>query len=69
IGEQLEILITRRDLPEGGRTQYLERLRSNVRRVLGFGARVQLVEPERLPKEGLIYKTVFKSDPTFCTMD
>lgn len=63
IGEQLEILISRgftKDFPAGGRSQYLELLRSQVRRALGLGARIQLVDPERLPKEGLNYKTVFR---------
>jgi hypothetical protein len=36
-------------------------LRSNIRRVLGFGVRVQICPLENLPKEGLIHKTVFES--------
>lgn len=64
VGENLEIVLTRpagEELPGGNRAQYLETLRSHIRRALGLGARIQLVEPGRLPKEGLIYKTVFKS--------
>jgi hypothetical protein len=63
IGEQLDILVARPpDAPftERSRSQYLEQLRSHVRRALGFGARVQLVEPGSLPHEGLMYKTVFQ---------
>jgi phenylacetate-CoA ligase len=64
IGEQLEIYLVRasnHDLPGGSRSQYLELIRSHVRRVLGLGARVQIVDAERLPKEGLTYKTIFRS--------
>lgn len=64
IGEQLEIMVARdpgQPFPEGGRSQYLDLLRSHLRRVLGFGARIQLVDAERLPGEGLIHKTVFRS--------
>ncbi|HQN20128.1 MAG TPA: hypothetical protein PKV86_13340, partial [Syntrophobacteraceae bacterium] len=49
------------DFPGGGRSQYLDLVRSHIRRVLGLGARVQVVEPDRLPKEGLLYKTVFQN--------
>ncbi|HOI93126.1 MAG TPA: AMP-binding protein [Syntrophobacter fumaroxidans] len=68
IGEQMEILICRAatgDLPGGNRAQYLELLRSQVRRALGLGVRVQVVEPERLPREGLTYKTVFRNVSPF----
>jgi phenylacetate-CoA ligase len=64
IGEQLEIYLIRsssHDFPGGSRSQYLELIRSHVRRVLGLGVRVQIVDAERLPKEGLIYKTVFRN--------
>jgi phenylacetate-CoA ligase len=63
IGEQLELQLVRsatRDFPGGNRSQYLDLLRSHIRRVLGLGVRLQLVAPELLPQEGLIYKTVFK---------
>ncbi len=72
IGQQLEILLTRpedREYPGGSRGQYIEGLRGKIRRALGLGVRLQLVEPDRLPREGLIYKTVFKNadgeDPHF----
>ncbi len=64
MGEQLEIYLARssaHDFPGGTRSQYLELTRSHVRRVLGLGARVQIVDPERLPKEGLTYKTIFRN--------
>jgi phenylacetate-CoA ligase len=63
VGEQLELLIVRpdRDFPEGSRSHYMETLRSQLRRTFGLGARIQLVEPHRLPREGLIYKTVFRN--------
>ena len=63
IGEQLELQLVRsatQDFPGGSRSQYLDLLRSHIRRVLGLGARIQLVAPEHLPQEGLTYKTVFK---------
>ncbi len=63
IGEQLELQLVRsstRDFPGGNRSQYLDLLRSHLRRVLGLGTRIQLVAPEHLPQEGLTYKTVFK---------
>jgi phenylacetate-CoA ligase len=62
LGEQLEVLLARgstKNLPGGSRARYLDLLRTHLRRALGFGARVQWVEPGRLPKEGLIRKTVF----------
>ena len=64
IGEQLEILLTRTgppDFPREGRSQYLESIRSRLRRALGLGVRLQLVDRDRLPMEGLIRKTVFRS--------
>lgn len=64
IGQQMEILLVRpmdQGFPGGSRSQYLELQRSHVRRVLGLGARIQLVEPERLPREGLFHKTVFRN--------
>ncbi len=64
VGEQMEILIQRSssgELPGNvGRAQYLDLIRSQVRRALGLGVKVQWVEPERLPREGLVYKTVFR---------
>jgi phenylacetate-CoA ligase len=65
IGEQLELFLARPSIhtfPGGSRSQYLELTRSHVRRVLGLGVRVQMVDTaERLAKEGLTYKTVFRS--------
>ena len=63
VGEQLEICLVRgsnQDYPGGNRSQYLEVVRSHIRRVLGLGARIQIVDAEHLPKEGLNYKTVFR---------
>jgi phenylacetate-CoA ligase len=64
IGEQLEILVTRStgaEIPGDSRSSYLELLRSHMRRTLGLGARVQLVDEDRLPMEGLTSKTVFRN--------
>lgn len=64
IGEQLEILLTHPGPPnfsKEGRSQYLESLRSRLRRALGLGVRLQLVDRDRLPGEGLIRKTVFRN--------
>jgi phenylacetate-CoA ligase len=64
VGEQMELLLARNsgnDFPSGNRAQYLDLLRSNIRRALGLGMRVQLVDSDRLPREGLIYKTVFRN--------
>jgi phenylacetate-CoA ligase len=64
VGEQLEILVARSvpsHFPIESRSQYLELLRSHMRRTLGLGVRVQLVERDRLPMEGLISKTVFRN--------
>jgi hypothetical protein len=64
IGEQLEVALQRYsnlDFPGGSRSQYLELARSHIRRVLGIGARVMMVDTGRLPKEGLIYKTSFRT--------
>jgi phenylacetate-CoA ligase len=70
IGEQLEVLVVRpanAAWPKG-RSSYLELLRSHIRRQLGLGVRVQLVDPERLPREGLISKTVFRdAAPRYAT--
>ena len=65
VGEHMDILIARRsnqDYPNGSRAMYLELVRSHIRRVLGIGARIQILEPERLPREGLLYKTVFRNE-------
>lgn len=64
IGEQMELLLVRKEgneFPGGNRAQYLDQLRGSIRRSLGMGIRVHLVEPDRLPGEGLIYKTVFRN--------
>lgn len=64
VGEQMDLLLTRKsssDFPGGNRAQYLDAVRSGIRRALGLGMRVQLVEPDRLPGEGLVYKTVFRT--------
>ena len=68
VGEQMELLLARKvgnDFPGGNRAQYLDLVRSRIRRALGLGIRVQLVDPERLPGEGLIYRTVFKNTDVF----
>lgn len=68
IGDQLEVLLLReatRDYPGGSRSQYLETVRSSLRRALGLGVRVSMVDRERLPQEGLIHKTVFRSGEPF----
>lgn len=67
IGEQLEILLARlpdKEFLQGGRAHYQEFLRSHVRRALGLGVRIHLVERDRLPREGLIRKTIFKRADT-----
>ncbi len=64
IGEQMELLVARKggsEFPGGSRSQYLDLIRSHIRRALGLGVRIQLADPDRLPGEGLIYKTVFKN--------
>jgi phenylacetate-CoA ligase len=69
IGDQLEVLLLREsthDYPGGGRSHYLDMVRSHLRRALGLGVRVFLVDRERLPGEGLIYKTAFRSGEPFC---
>jgi phenylacetate-CoA ligase len=69
VGDQLEILLLREptpDYPGGGRSHYLEALRSRLRRALGLGVRVTLVDRDRMPVEGLIYRTVFRSGEPFC---
>jgi len=71
VGEHLEILVarsTKSDFPGDSRSQYLELLRSHIRRTLGLGVRVQLVESDRLPMEGLISKTVFKNLSSYYTV-
>ncbi len=61
IGERIDLLIA---VPqEGDRTaqlkgQIIERLRSALRRNLGLGIRVQWCKLEKLPAEGLFYKTI-----------
>lgn len=65
VGDHLELLIARaagEDLPFGGKSQYLDHLRGHLRRMLGIGTRIQVTDLKRLPKEGLTYKTVFRSD-------
>lgn len=53
VGEQLDLLVARgggNDFPGGNRTQYLDLLRSHIRRCLGLGVRVILTDPDRLPE-------------------
>ncbi len=67
VGEQLDLMVARtsgNDFPGNNKTQYLDLLRSHVRRRLGLGVRVQLTDPDRLPGEGLTYKTVFRNVET-----
>ena len=64
VGERLEVLLTRSKdgaFPSDSRSSYVDLIRSHLRRQLGLGARVQLVENDRLPMEGLINKTVFRN--------
>jgi len=64
VGEQMDLMVTRRegnDFPGGSRAQYLDLLRSHIRRALGLGVRVHLTDRDKLPGEGLIHKTVFRS--------
>ncbi len=64
IGDHLDILVSRDEtvpFSDGSRSLHMERLRAEVRRMLGFGARIQIVEPARLPREGLTYKTVYRT--------
>ncbi|SHE33980.1 phenylacetate-CoA ligase [Desulfacinum infernum DSM 9756] len=63
LGDTLEVLICRR----GGsgqahetRGNRLEEIRSRLRRELGLGVRVQEVSADRMPQEGLTFKTVFR---------
>lgn len=65
IGDHLELLLSRapgEDFPFGGKSQYLDHVRGHMRRMLGIGTRIQLAVSQRLPMEGLTYKTVFRSD-------
>ncbi len=69
IGDQLELMLRRdssRGFPAGNRSHYLEMVRSHLRRALGLGVRVSLVDRERMPGEGLTHKTVFRSGEPFC---
>lgn len=64
MGEHLDVLVCRRSeapFPEGSRSQYLEHLRSHLRRTLGLGARVTLTTEDNLPCEGLLHRTVFRN--------
>jgi len=64
VGERLEVLLTRSKggaFPGDSRSSYLDMIRTHLRRHLGLGARVQLVEDDRLPMEGLISRTVFRN--------
>ena len=68
IGDQLEIMVLResgQNFPGGSRSNCLELLRSHLRRALGLGVRVLLVDRDRLPQEGMIYKTVFRRGEPF----
>jgi phenylacetate-CoA ligase len=63
LGDTLEVLITHQAAaspnhePRGSR---LEEIRSRLRRELGLGVRVQEVSADRMPQEGLTFKTVFR---------
>ncbi len=62
LGEHLEVLISRTDDPlrrPGARSAYLDGIRARIRRTFGFGAKIRLVDRERLPREGLHDKTIF----------
>jgi len=62
LGDHLDILVARADgqrLAADSRGADLDQMRSTLRRVLGFGARLQIVAAADLPAPGLIEKTVF----------
>lgn len=60
LGDSLDLWVTLGPLADGGKSGRLERIRSRLRRELGLGVRVVDVASERLPHEGLTYKTVFR---------
>lgn len=59
LGDSLDVWISLEPSTEGSKSSRVERIRSRLRRELGLGVRVVDVPPERLPQEGLTYKTVF----------
>lgn len=62
LGDHLDILVARagdQRYAADRRGADLEQMRSTLRRVLGFGARLQIVAAADLPAPGLIEKTVF----------
>lgn len=60
LGDSLEVWTVFKALSNESKAARLERLRSRLRRELGLGVRVVDVAAERLPQEGLTYKTVFR---------
>ena len=60
LGDSLEVWISLESSAQEGKSSRLERIRSRLRRELGLGVRVVDIPPERLPQEGLTYKTVFR---------
>lgn len=60
LGDSLEVWISLESSAQEAKSSRLERIRSRLRRELGLGVRVLDVPPQRLPQEGLTYKTVFR---------
>ncbi|ROR03084.1 phenylacetate--CoA ligase family protein [Desulfosoma caldarium] len=60
LGDSLELWAVFKALPNGSKSARVERIRSHLRRELGLGVRVVDVSAEKLPQEGLTYKTVFR---------
>ncbi len=60
LGDSLDVWIVLGPSADGSRSHRIEKIRSRLRRELGLGVRVLDVPPERLPQEGLTYKTVFR---------
>ncbi len=65
LGDSLDVWISLGPSTEGSKSSRVERIRSRLRRELGLGVRVVDVPPERLPQEGLTYKTVFHQKKEF----
>lgn len=59
LGDSLDVWISLGPSTEESKSSRVEQIRSRLRRELGLGVRVLDVPPERLPQEGLTYKTVF----------
>lgn len=60
LGDSLEVWVSLGTSPQESKSHRVEKIRSRLRRHLGLGVRVLELPPERLPQEGLTYKTVFR---------